>query len=164
MIETHFQGTRLHYRLHARDAFEKLLEFQNTIANCGVEKLLLELIKIRVSQINGCAFCLDMHIKDSLALGESQERINMLIVWRETNLYSEREQAALAWAEAVTNIQTTHISDELYKLMTKNFDEKEISYIDMAVVAINSWNRLAIPFRIESGKYKSTLTSIKTNI
>lgn len=161
MINTHFEGTRLRYRLFARDSFEKLLEFQETISNSGLDEFLLELIKIRVSQINGCAFCLDMHIKDSLALGESQERINMLVVWRETNLFSEKEQAALAWAEAVTNIQTTNISDELYKLMKKNFSEKEIAYIDMAVVAINSWNRLAIPFRTESGKYVPRKVSIK---
>lgn len=160
MIETHYQGTRLHYRSLAKDAYEKYIEFQRIIENSGLDQLLIELIKIRVSQINGCAFCVDMHIKDSLALGESQERINMLVVWRETNLFSEKEQAALTWAEAVTNIQTTHISDELFELMTKNFTEKEIAYINMAVVLINGWNRIALPFRDEPGKYKSRRTPI----
>ena len=161
MNETHFQGTRLHYRSLARDAFEKFLEFQNIITNCGINELLLELVKIRVSQINGCAFCVDMHIKDAFALGETQKRINMLVVWRETNLFTEKEQAALAWSEAVTNIQNTHISNELFDLMTKNFTEKEIAYINMAVVAINGWNRMAIPFRDEPGKYKSRRITVK---
>jgi len=160
MLETHYQGSRLHYRTLARDAYEKYIEFQATVVNSGIDKLLFELIKIRASQINGCAFCVNMHIKDSLALGESQERLNMLVVWRETNLFSEKEQAALAWTEAVTNAQTAHISDELFELMKNNFTEKEIAYIDMAVVVINGWNRMAIPFRDESGKYTSTKTPL----
>ncbi|MFW9930994.1 MAG: carboxymuconolactone decarboxylase family protein, partial [Candidatus Thorarchaeota archaeon] len=152
-LNTHYQGQRLHYRSLAKDAFEKLIEFQSIIAKSGIDELLLELIKIRASQINGCAFCVDMHIKDALLLGEKQERINMLVVWQETSLFTLKEQAALAWTEALTNIQKSHISDELYKFMKENFTEKEIAYITMGIVAINGWNRLAISFRDESGKY-----------
>lgn len=159
-LETHFQGERLSYRNLARDSYEKLVELQHTIEKSGIDALLLESIKIRASQINGCAFCVDMHIKDALALGELQERINMLVVWRETSLFSEKEQAALAWTEAVTNISQDHVSDEIFDFMKKNFTEKEIAYINMAVVLINGWNRLAIPFRSESGKYISQKNKI----
>ena len=154
-LNTHYQGPRLHYRSLAKDAYEKIIELQRTIEKSGIDELLFELIKIRASQINGCAFCVDMHIKDALALGEKQERINMLVVWRETSLFTEQEQAALAWTEAITNIQHNHVSDELYAFMEKNFSEKEIAYVTMGIVLINSWNRLAIPFRDESGRYKS---------
>lgn len=154
-LPTHYQGTRLHYRTLAKEGYDKVIELQRAVEASGIDELLFELIKIRASQINGCAFCVDMHIKDALALGEKQERINMLVVWRETSLFTEKEQAALAWTEAVTNISTTHISDELFALMKKNFSDQEIAYIDLAVVVINSWNRLALPFRDEPGKYTS---------
>ena len=161
-LHTHFTGTRLHYRTLARDSFEKMIELQATVDNSSLDKLLVELIKIRASQINGCAFCVDMHIKDALALGESQERINMLVVWRETNLFTEKEQAALAWTEVVTNLKQDSVSDELFDFMKKNFTDKEIVYINMAVVLINSWNRLAIPFRDEPGKYISKKVKINS--
>ena len=154
-LDTHFQGERLPYNTLAKDAYEKLIELQHAVEQSGVDELLFELIKIRASQINGCAFCVDMHIKDALALGEKQERINLLIVWRETSFFTEKEQAALAWTEAVTLISQNHVSDKLYDFMKKNFTDKEISYITMAVLLINSWNRLAIPFRSEPGKYIS---------
>ena len=153
--ETHYQGERLQYAKLAREAYEKYIEFQRSIASSGIDEILFELIKIRASQINGCAFCIDMHIKDAIALGESQERINMLVAWRETSLFTEKEKAALAWTEAVTNIQTHETTDELYIFMLKNFSEKEVAYINMAVVLINGWNRMAMPFRQESGKYTS---------
>ena len=160
-LETHFQGERLDYRTLANDSYKKLIEFQHTIEESGIDPLLFELIKIRASQINGCAFCVDMHIKDAIALGEEQERINMLVVWRETSLFTEKEQAALAWTETLTKISHHHVSDKLYNYMKENFTEKEITYITMAIVLINSWNRLAIPFRSEPGKYISRKTKKK---
>ena len=154
-LPTSYQGTRLNYRTSAKEGYDKLIELQRVVEASGIDPLLFELIKIRTSQINGCAFCIDMHIKDALALGEKQERLNLLVVWRETSLFTEKEQAALAWTEAVTNISTTHISDELFNFMKENFTDQEIAYIDLAVIVINSWNRLALPFRDEPGKYVS---------
>jgi len=120
----------------------------------GLENSLVSLIDMRVSQINGCAFCLDMHWKDAKAAGESEQRLYSLDAWRETPYYTERERAALAWAEAVTRITEGHVPDELYEATRKHFDEKELVDLTLAVVAINGWNRLAISFRAEPGIYQ----------
>lgn len=120
----------------------------------GLEVPLIQLINMRVSQINGCAFCLDMHWKDARAAGESEQRLYSLDAWRETPYYTERERAALAWAEAVTRITDGHVPDELYEETRQHFSEKEIVDLTLAVVAINGWNRLAISFRAEPGIYQ----------
>ncbi|MEO8803163.1 MAG: carboxymuconolactone decarboxylase family protein [Rudaea sp.] len=123
---------------------------------CGLEASLLELVKTRASQINGCAYCLDMHSKDARAAGETEQRLYVLDAWREAPFYSDRERAALDWTEAVTRVADTHVPDEVYEHVRQHFDEAELVNLTLAVVAINGWNRLAISSRMEAGTYKST--------
>jgi AhpD family alkylhydroperoxidase len=121
----------------------------------GLEASLVELVKMRASQINGCAYCLDMHSKDARAAGETEQRLYVLDAWREAPFYSDRERAALAWTEAVTQISKGGISDELFSTARAQFSEKELVALTMAVIAINGWNRLAISFRSnEVGSYQ----------
>jgi len=116
---------------------------------------LLELVKMRASQLNGCAYCLDMHSKDARAAGETEQRLYLLNAWRESPFYSERERAALAWTEALTRIsKTKDVSDALYDEVRKQFSDKELVDLSLAIIAINGWNRLAIPFRSEPGHYQ----------
>jgi AhpD family alkylhydroperoxidase len=120
----------------------------------GLERSLLELIKIRASQINHCAYCIDMHTKDARALGETEQRIYGLSAWREAPYYSERERAALEWTEAVTLVGETHVPDEVFARAREQFDEAELVALTFAVVVINSWNRLAVSFRVPAGSYQ----------
>ncbi len=122
--------------------------------SCGLEPRLLELIKLRASQINGCAYCVDMHTKDARALGETEQRLHAVVAWRETPFFSERERAALAWTEAVTLVGSSHVPDEVFALARQQFSEKELVDLTMAVIAINSWNRLAVSFRTVPGTYQ----------
>jgi len=115
---------------------------------------LLELVKIRVSQINHCAWCLDMHTKDARARGETEQRLYLVSAWREAPFYTERERAALTWAEAVTLISQEEITDELYAEMRRHFTEKELVDLTYAIIAINGWNRLNVPFRTTVGLYQ----------
>jgi len=115
--------------------------------HCGLEKKLLDLIRFRVSRMNGCAYCLDMHWKDLRAEGETEQRMYSLDAWRETPYYSEREHAALAWAEAVTRVADTHVPDDVYELARGHFDAQQLADLTLATVAINGWNRLNIAFR-----------------
>ena len=131
-----------------------LLQLQKEVEASGLEHSLIELIKIRASQINGCAYCLDMHTKDARAMGETEQRIYTLNAWRETPFFTERERAALAWTEAVTCVGDTHVPDEVYEATQKQFDEGELVALTFAVIAINSWNRLAISFRAPAGSYQ----------
>jgi AhpD family alkylhydroperoxidase len=119
-----------------------------------VEKKLLHLLKLRVSQINGCAFCLDMHWKDLQVEGENEQRMYSLDAWRETSYYTARERAALAWAEAVTNIKDGHVPDSVYEETRRHFSEQEVADLTLAVVAINGWNRVSIAFRVVPGTYQ----------
>jgi len=134
-------------------AFSSLLKFSNE-AGAGIEKPLYELVKIRASQINGCAYCLDMHTKDARRAGETEQRIYALNAWRETPFFSDRERAALEWTEAVTRVADTHVPDEIYEQVTSQFGEQEIVALTFAVIAINAWNRLAVSFRAPAGTYK----------
>ena len=120
---------------------------QAYVDQCGLEKSLIELLNIRASQINGCAYCLVMHTTDARRLGESDERMHLLSAWREAPCFTERERSALAWIEAVTNITESHVADEIYEEVRKHFSEQEIVDLTMHVAAINSWNRIAIAFR-----------------
>jgi AhpD family alkylhydroperoxidase len=116
--------------------------------------MLLELVKLRASMINGCAYCVDMHSKDARALGESEQRLYALSVWREAPFFTPAERAALAWTEAVTEVSAGHASDEVYRLAREHFDERKLVDLTMVIVAINSWNRLAIAFRAIAGTYE----------
>lgn len=145
---------RLNYMNAAPKGVDALRKLQGYIDTCGLEHPLLELVKMRASQINGCAYCLDMHSKDARAAGETEQRLYLLSAWREAPFYTERERAALAWTEAVTCISDNPIEDELYEETRRSFNEKEIADLTLAVIAINAWNRLAIPFRTPAGSYQ----------
>jgi len=129
-------------------AYKVMSAMQAHVDGSGLERQLLELVKIRASQINGCAYCLAMHTGDARKAGESDERMHLLSAWREAPIYTARERAALAWTEAVTLISEHHVPDEVYDEARQHFSEKELVDLTMAVVAINSWNRAAITFQI----------------
>ena len=153
-FEDHFMKQRLDYKQTAPAAFQAMLALESYVRQSGMEHSLLELVKTRVSQINGCAYCLDMHTKDARAAGETEQRLYLLSAWRETSFYSERERAALAWAEAVTQLGPHGVPDPVYEEACGQFDDKALVDLTLAIVAINGWNRLAIPFRSEAGTYQ----------
>lgn len=147
---------RLDYKLASPEAFKAMLHTELQVHKSGLEESLLELVKSRASQVNGCAWCLDMHTKDARAQGETEQRLYLLPVWREAPCYSERERAALAWTEAVTDIARTHdVPDEVYAQACRHFDEKALVDLTLAVVAINGWNRMNVAFRTKVGDYVS---------
>ena len=119
-----------------------------------IEAPLFELVKIRASQLNGCAYCLDMHTKDARRAGETEQRIYALNAWRETPFFTDRERAALEWTEALTRLTESHVSDDLYQRVSRQFSEPELVALTFAVVVINSWNRLAVSFRAPAGTYQ----------
>jgi len=133
-------------------AYQAMLALEGYVRKSGIEPRLLELL--RASQINGCAYCLDMHTKDARAAGETEQRLYCLQAWREAPFYSDREQAALAWTEALTLIAQTHAPDEVYEQARRQFSEEELVNLTLAIVAINGWNRLAIGFRAPAGTYQ----------
>ncbi|OOG45802.1 carboxymuconolactone decarboxylase family protein [Rhodanobacter sp. C01] len=137
------------------EALKPLFALGEYVRNCGLEQGLIELVLMRASQLNGCAYCLDMHSKDARAAGETEQRLYLLQAWREAPFYSARERAALAWCEAVTRLDPVHgISDEVYGEARAQFSEKELVDLDLAVILINSWNRIAIPSQADVGNYK----------
>ena len=138
---------RLDANKFAPDSYKALAALQSYIDACGLERSLLELVKIRASQINGCAFCLVAHTRDARKLGETDDRMHLLNAWDEVPAFSERERAALAWTEAVTRITDGHVPDHVYDMVRRQFSEKELVDLNYAVIAINAWNRLAIAFR-----------------
>ncbi len=139
---------------HQGAAYQAMAGLERYVRNCGLEHALLELVKTRASQINGCAYCIDMHTKDARAGGESEQRLYALCAWRETPFYTERERAALEWTEALTLISENNIPDSLYEAVRQHFTESELVNLSMAIITINGWNRLAIPFRSVPGSYQ----------
>jgi len=138
----------------APGAYHAMLGLEAYLHQSGLEIPLLHLIKLRASQLNGCAYCIDMHWKDLRAVGENEQRLYGLDAWRESPYYTDRERAALAWTEAVTLITDGHVSDEVYEEVRPNFSEKELADLTFAIATINAWNRLAISLRAEAGKYQ----------
>jgi AhpD family alkylhydroperoxidase len=138
----------------APGAHRAMAGFEHYLRTCGLEEKLVSLISLRASQINGCAFCLDMYWKDLRALGESEQRLYGLDAWRESPYYSDRERAALAWTEAVTLIANTHVPESVYDEVRPFFNERELSDLTLAIVAINAWNRISIATRREPGTYQ----------
>lgn len=136
------------------NAIKPLFSLGAYLAKSSIEKSLIDLIHFRVSQINGCAYCLDMHSKDLRAVGETEQRLYLLNAWREVPFYSNRERAALAWAEAVTLVNEGPVTDDIYEEASEQFSEEELIDLTMAVNAINSWNRLNIAFRTPAGSYE----------
>ena len=138
----------------APGAYKAMSALEDAINDSGLERSLLDLVRLRASQINGCAYCIDMHWKDLRAEDESEQRLYMLDAWRESPFYSERERAALEWTEAVTLVTQGHVSDDVYERVRQQFSEEELAKLTFALVAINGWNRLSISFRAEPGTYK----------
>jgi len=145
---------RSNYAKLAPGAIQAMYRLQKYVEDSGLENSLIELVKTRASQINGCAYCIDMHTLDARAMGESEQRLYLLSAWREAPFYTERERAALAWTETVTLISESHAPDEEYAAALSQFSEQELVDLTMAIVAINGWNRIAISFRAQPGKYK----------
>ncbi len=144
-------SSRPDYRQASPDAFKALLHTEQQVHRSGLEESLIELIKVRASQLNGCAHCLDMHTREARAQGESEQRLYLLDAWREAPFYSARERAALAWTEAMTRIGEAGIGDALYAEARAEFSEKELVDLSLAVIAINGWNRMAVAFRAPVG-------------
>jgi AhpD family alkylhydroperoxidase len=145
---------RFNYFKAAPDAYKAMSGLETYLHGCGLEEGLLHLIKLRASQINGCAFCLDMHWKDLRAIGEDEQRLYSLDAWRECPWYTDRERAALAWTEALTLVTQGHVPDAVYEEARKQFSEKELTDLSIAITTINAWNRLSIAARTTPGAYK----------
>ena len=148
-------STRLEWFQSSPAAMHALLGVQNVINESGLEHPLLELVKMRASQINGCAYCLDMHFKDARAAGETEQRLYLLDAWREAaHLYTERERAALAYTEAVTRLASNQVPDDVYATAKAQFKDSELVNLTLAITAINSWNRMNIAFQVKAGDYR----------
>jgi AhpD family alkylhydroperoxidase len=141
----------------AEDAISRLDDF---VASLELDPALLELVRVRASQINGCAYCIDMHTKDARARGETEQRLYALSAWRETPFFTERERAALAWTEAVTLVRVGHVPDAVYEQARAQFSEREIAGLLLTVIAVNAWNRVAISQRLVPGRYLSRSAAV----
>ena len=148
-------NTRIDFNRHISSKLgQAMLALSAASQATGLERSLVELVRMRASQINHCAYCIDMHTKDARAAGETEQRLYALSAWRETPFYSERERAALEWTEAVTLVGETHVPDDIFARVQQHFDESELVALTFAVVVINSWNRLAVSFRVPVGTYQ----------
>lgn len=146
---------RINFYKAAPEAIQAMRGLEHYInQSSGLEPSLRELVKTRASQINGCAYCIDMHTKDARAAGETEQRLYALDAWRETPFYTERERAALEWTEAVTLIAEDHVPDDVFQSVRQQFSEEELVKLTLAIVAINGWNRFAIAFRSVPGTYQ----------
>ena len=145
---------RIDYAKVAPGAMSAMLGLETYVRHCALERSLIELVKLRASQINGCAYCVDMHTKDARAQGETEQRLYAVVVWEETPFFTERERTALAWTEAVTLVGQGHVPDDVYRQARGVFSEKELVDLTLAIIAINGWNRLAISFRSVPGTYQ----------
>ena len=146
---------RLDFKRISPDVYQAMLGLEKTVNTSGLEASLLDLVRLKASQINGCAQCIDMHSKDLRAKDESEQRLYLLDAWREAPFYTERERAVLAWTEAVTLIADGHAPGEVYKEVRKHFTDVELVNLTLAIVAINGWNRLNIAFRTFPGTYRA---------
>jgi AhpD family alkylhydroperoxidase len=145
----------MNYVSAAPAGFKAMLELEKCIAAASIEKPLLHMVKLRASQINGCAYCIDMHWKDARAAGETEQRLYGLMAWHESpQYYTDRERAAFEWTESVTKIADTHAPDDVYERVKAHFTDKEMADLTWAIAAINAWNRVAISFRAKAGDYK----------
>jgi AhpD family alkylhydroperoxidase len=145
---------RFNYAKTAPAGYKAMLGLEQFLSQSGLEESLLHLVKLRASQINGCAYCLDMHWKDLRAIGETEQRLYSLDAWRECPQYTERERAALAWTEAVTLVTNGHVPDAVHETVRAQFNEAEVSALTFAIATINAWNRLSIAARTVPGAYQ----------
>jgi len=149
---------RFQYSKAYPEAYKAMLALSQAVEKTGLTPQLIYLVNYRVSQLNSCAFCLDMHSKDLRARGETEQRLYMISAWREApHLYSDRERAALAWAEAVTRLEDGQVSDEVYEIARQEFSQAELVQLTLAIVVINGWNRFNVAFRTPAGNYKSAI-------
>ena len=146
---------RIDYRLFGQEALQAMLALEKYLAGCGFDHKFMHLLKLRASQINGCAYCIDMHAIDARAAGETEQRLYALDAWRETPFFDDRERAALAWIEAVTLVAQGHVPDAVYEEARQHFSEKELVDLTYLASTINAWNRLAISLRAVPGRYKA---------
>ena len=151
--------SRIDYRQFNPEPLQALRTIEKYIAGCGFEHKFVHLLKLRASQINGCAYCVDMHSIEARAAGETEQRLYALDAWRETPFYDDRERAALAWIEAVTLVAQTHVPDSVYEETKKHFSEQEIVDLTYLAATINAWNRLAISLRAVPGRYQAAKTT-----
>jgi len=151
--------TRIEYTKLLREPLRSLLAIEQYLHSSGIEGKLLHMLKLRASQINGCAYCIDMHWKDAKAAGETDQRLYGLDAWRESPYYSERERAALEWIEAITRVSETHVPDDVYDRVRTQYSEKEIADLTLCAGMINVWNRIAIAFRAVPGLYQPKHTT-----
>src|SRR4051794_39440113 len=147
-------NSRISFFKIAPDAVKAQLGVEAFVMKSGLELRLIDLVRLRVSQINHCAYCIDMHWKDLRAAGETEQRLYGLDAWREAPYYTDRERAALAWAESVTSLTEGYVPDDVYETARAQFNERELVNLTMAVVSINSWNRLNVALRTEAGNYQ----------
>jgi AhpD family alkylhydroperoxidase len=145
---------RIDYLKAGRGVYEAMLGLEKYLDQSGLEASLLNLVKLRGSQINGCAYCIDMHWKDLRASGEQEQRLYGLDAWEEAPYYTDRERAALTWTEAVTNLREGHVPDQAYEKVRTAFSEKELADLTLAIASINAWNRLVIAARVVPGTYQ----------
>ena len=151
---------RLHYAKSAPGVYEAMDALDQYVGACGLEGSLLHLVRLRASQMNGCAYCIDMHWKDLRAIGEHESRLYSLDAWRECPFYTARERAALEWAEAVTRVGDDQVPDRVYEAVRPHFSEKELSDLTLTVATINAWNRLSIAARLEPGTYQPAVAAV----
>lgn len=149
-------NARINALEYAPEARKAMLALEKYLAGCGLEPKLLHMLKLRASQINGCAYCIDMHWLDARAHGETEQRLYALNAWRESPFYDDRERAALAWIEALTLVADTHVPDAVYEEARRHFDERQLVDLTYLAMTINAWNRLAIAMRSQPGHYKPT--------
>jgi AhpD family alkylhydroperoxidase len=145
---------RVRYRTIAPGGYEAMLGLERYLHGCGLEASLIHLVKLRASQLNGCAYCIDMHWKDLRAIGEGDQRLSMLDAWDESPFYTERERAALLWTEAVTRVADNRVPDEIYDRVKAQFSDKELADLTYAIATINAWNRLNVALRTPPGSYQ----------
>ena len=145
---------RIDYSAVSPEAVLAVRGVEQYVRQCPLERSLIELVKLRASYINGCAYCVDMHTKDARAAGETEQRLYGVSAWREAPYYTERERAALEWTEAITDIGRSRAEDEMYDRVRPHFSEQELVNLTMAIIAINGWNRLAVGFRVPAGTYQ----------
>jgi AhpD family alkylhydroperoxidase len=144
---------RLNYQTHAPELFMKFVEFSNALNNSAIDDTIHDLVNIRASQVNGCTFCLDMHVKEATLRGERALRMYHVAAWRESTLFTPRERAALAWTEVLTQLPPEGVPDDIYELVRTQLSEKELADLTFIVMAINSWNRINVAFRPQPGAF-----------
>ena len=155
---------RVDYQKQSPELFKKFVEFNMTFGHSSIEESIRELVELRVSQINGCAFCVDMHVKRATIHGERALRLHHVAIWRESNLFAPRERACLAWAEVLTQIPAQGVADEIYERVRTQLSEKEISDLTFSVMAINAWNRVNVAFHVEPGIFDKAYGLEKANL